>query len=529
MNCPTADKLSQFVDELLPKQEMAEIEAHVQSCTSCGEVANAFQDEQRFIEETLQTPTLPKNFTDLVLDQLEPYGKLKKQRKAVWKRVVLTAAGIILAVGIGATVNPAFAQFIGGLFSSDQVDLGLNKAAEAGLTQRVDLQVEDQGLTLVVEEVIADTSRVSLSYKVLNEKGIPQDTQLNYLHYRNKITAIDQNGNELKGFGTSWRKGSNYGYVEFNLLDQGNTIEKLMIQFNLVELNGVKGNWQLQVPVDLHENHRLTKLVDLKDASAVHNGVEINLKKLQIAPSSFGLFFETSLTEEEKTKYERAMRAFEDKHGKDKMDSLVPRNTSGIAYHIKNSEDELIYSTSHSLVSGTTGMLRWSGEEMDKFGHTTWTHLFLPKNENQLTFVLEGVYKRETTDLSLTIKPKEIAKHPLTLDYKGNHLKVTSVRKTESEQEKFVTINLEGRINTLNSDMGNWIAVDDKGNSYTATFNLNGSFTEGQLDKNGRKARLALELEGLTEVPEELTLYLVSMSFYYPVEKEWQVPLLGEH
>ena len=187
MNCPTADKLSQFVDQLLPEQEMAEIEAHLQSCTTCGKVVNAFQEEQRFIEETLQTPTLPENFTDLVLDQLEPYAKPKKHRRtAVWKRVAFTAAGIVLAVGIGATVNPAFAQFIGGLFSSDQVDLGLNKAAESGLTQQVDLQVEDQGLTLVVEDVIADTSRVTLSYKVLNQKW----NSTRYLLEHWPITAI---------------------------------------------------------------------------------------------------------------------------------------------------------------------------------------------------------------------------------------------------------------------------------------------------------------------------------------------------
>ncbi|MFC5602017.1 DUF4179 domain-containing protein [Sporosarcina koreensis] len=523
MNCPTADKISQFVDQLLPKQEMTEIEAHVQSCTPCGKVVNAFQEEQRFIEETLQTPTLPENFTDLVLDQLEPYGKLNKQRKSVWKRVALAAAGVVLAVSIGATVNPAFAQFIGGLFSSDHVDKGLNIASEAGLTQRVDLQVEDQGLTFVVEEVIADTSRVTLSYKVLNEYGISQDT---FLKWNNKITAFDQNGNEMRPLGSGWYRESGYGFVEFNLHDQGNTIEKLMIQFDLVELNGVKGTWQLQVPVDLSENRKLTKLVDIKDASAVHHAVQIELKKLQIAPSSFGLFFETSFTEEEKKKYERAMREFEDKYGKEKMGFLVGGNTSGISYHIKNAENEVIYSSSH--FSRTTGMLQGMGENMDKFGHTNWTHSYIPKNEDQLTFVLDGVYKKELTDIALTIKPKDLTKHPVSLDYKGNHLKVKRVIKPMSGQEKSVTIYLDGRINSLNSDMGNWIAVDDKGNSYTA--NLTGSFISVSTGTNGRHdARLSLELEGLKEVPDELTLYLVSMTFYNPVEKPWQVPLLGEN
>ena len=100
-----------------------------------------------------------------------------------------------------------------------------------------------------------------------------------------------------------------------HLRDQDN-IEKLTIQFNLVELNGVKGNWQLDVPVDLLENSKLTKMTDLKDATSVHHGVEIDLKKLQIAPSSMELYFETALTKEERKKYEEAIRKFEEMFGK---------------------------------------------------------------------------------------------------------------------------------------------------------------------------------------------------------------------
>ncbi|MCG7343235.1 DUF4179 domain-containing protein [Sporosarcina sp. ACRSL] len=526
MNCPTADKLSQFVDQMLPKQEMAEIEAHVQSCTSCGRVVNAFQEEQHFIEETLQTPTLPENFTDLVLDQLEPYGKARNyRRKAAWKRVGIAAAGIVLAVGIGATVNPSFAQFIGGLFSTDQVDEGLNLAAEAGLIQRVDLQVEDQGLTFFVEDVIADSSRVTLSYKVLNKNGKPQDTYLDIADSNNTITAIDQNGNVLDRLGTSWQHGSDYGYIEFSLRDQDN-VEELTIQFNLVELNGVKGNWKLQVPVDLHENRKLTKMADLKDATAVHHGVEIDLKKLQMAPSSMELYFETAFTKEEREKTEEAIREFEEKFGKSSLDNLVFGNNSAIEYHIENAEGKVIYSTARDTNSDTAGMLQGSGDDLNMSGGTAWIHSFVPKNEEQLTFVLNGVYKKEPTDLSLTIKPKDIKKHPVSFDYKGTHLTIKSVKKPLFGKERSVVIKMEGGTDSLDADLGNWIAVDGEGNSYLANF---GSSILDEKDKNGRHiATLDLRLDSLEEVPEELTLYLVSMTSYYPVEEQWRVPLLGE-
>ncbi|MFD1205468.1 DUF4179 domain-containing protein [Sporosarcina contaminans] len=529
MNCPTADKLSQFVDQLLPEQEMAEIKGHVQSCTSCGKVVNAFQEEQHFIKETLQTPTLPENFTDLVLDQIEPYGKAYKQRrKAPWKKVMIVAAGIVMAVGIGATVNPAFAQFIGGLFATDQVDEGLQIAAESGLTKRVDLEVEDQGLTLRVEDVIADSSRVSLSYKVLNKDGKTLDTNLNMADSNNDIMAIDQNGNVLDGLGvgTGWRKGSDYGFVQFSLRGEDN-LERLTIRFNLVELNGVKGNWQLDVPVDLHENRKLTKMADLKDATSIHHGVQIDLKKLQTAPSSMELYFETAYTKEEQNKFNEAKREFEEKFGKSSVDNLIFGNSTEIKYHIENAEGKVIYSTAGDKNSDAAGMLQGEGKDLSTSGGTGWIHSFVPKNEDQLTFVLDGVYKKDLTDFSVTMKPKDIQKNPVTFDYKSSHLTVKSVKKPLFGEDKSVIIKMEGGMDSLDSDFGNWIAVDGKGRSYPTTFS--GSIMD-EKDKNGRHiATMDLQLHGLEEVPEELTLHLVSMRSYYPVEKQWKVPLTGEY
>ncbi|MFS0689677.1 DUF4179 domain-containing protein [Sporosarcina sp. 179-K 8C2 HS] len=524
MNCPTADKLSQFVDQLLPKQEMAETEAHVQSCASCGKVVNAFQEEQRFIEETLQTPTLPGNFTELVLDQLEPYGKSKKQRKAVWKRVVLTAVGIVLAVGIGATVNPAFAQLISGLFTSNQVDEGLQKAAEAGLTQRLNLEVEDQGLTFVVEDVIADSSRVTLSYKILDESRKPQKPNLNIWNADNKYTAIDQNGNIVDMSGIGWPRGSDYGYIEFSLFDHSNHIEKLTIQFNLVELNGVQGNWQLQVPVDLNENRKLTKMVELQDATAVHHGVEIDLKKLHIAPSAMELFFETSLAKEELQRAEEAKRKLEERFGKEKMDSLVIGDTSGIAYHIENAAGNIIYSTERSTDSEIASLLRGSSEDTAILGRTTYAHSFVPKNEDQLTFVLDGVFKKEQAGFSVVIKPKDIERHPLSLDYKGYHLTVKSVEKSLVEAEDSVIIKLEGKVDFLDAGFGSsWMVVDEIGKVYP------GKLSSGSMSMKGKDGRhdisIELELDGLQEVPEQLTLHLLYTTNYYPADNQWRVPL----
>lgn len=535
MNCPTVDKISQYEDNLLTNDEQVQIERHIQSCVACAEVAKAFKKEQVFIKDTLQMPTLPDNFNSLVLDQLEPYPKQQKPRRSTpWKRVMLTAAGIVFAVGLSATFHPSFAQLIGGMFSSNQVDEGLQVAAEAGLTQRVDLAVEDQGLTLKVEDVIADSSRVTLSYQVLKD-GKPQDTYLELAESDNAITAVDQHGNALNRLGTGWQEGSAYGIVEFSLRGQEN-LEKLTIQFDLVELNGVKGNWQLEVPVDLQETQKLTKTVDLNESIPSHHGVVVDLKKLQIAPSSTEFMYETSFTQEELAIAEQTRNQFEKDFGAKHLDSLVYGVDSAIAYHVENADGQTIYATSNPMGADTIGMLQSSGEDTAEIGKTVWNDSFVPSKEDNLSFVLDGVYKKEPANFSLTVRPSELKKQPISFDYKGNHLTITKVKKKNEysfkkslnpiQKETSVVISLEGGKDAQSSDLGSWLVVDEKGNVYPG--NPSGSVLN-KTDKNGRFiTTIELELEGLEEVPEQLTLHLVSTTQYYPVENATKVPLLEQ-
>lgn len=536
MNCPTVDKISQFVDDLLPKEEQVEIERHINSCVACAEVANAFQKEQQFIKDTLQTPTLPDNFTSLVLDQLEPYPtQIKAKRSAPWKRVMLTAAGIVFVVGLGTTLNPSFAQFIGGMFSTSQVDEGLQVAADAGLTKRVDLAVENQGLTLKVEDVIADSSRVTLSYQVLTKDGKPQDTYLNVADSDNAITAVDQNGSVLNRLGTGWQEGSDYGIVEFSLRGQED-LEMLTITFDLVELDGVKGNWKLEVPVDLKETRKLTTTVDLNETTASSNGVVVDLKKLQIAPSSTEFIYETSFTPDVQAETEEAKRRFEKEFGAKHIDSLVYGVDTSIAYHIENGAGKTVYSTYNSVGGDSIGMLQSTGEETAVIGQTKWIDSFVPHKEDNLTFVLDGVYKKEPSNFSLTIHPRELKKQPMSFEYKGNHLTITKVKKKNeySFQKSFnpiqkdtsVVISIEGGKDEISSELGSWIVVDEKGNVYPG--NPSGSVLNKK-DKNGRFiTTIELELDGLKEVPEQLTLHLISSTHYYPEENPTRIPLFEQ-
>lgn len=538
MNCPTTDKISQYVDHLLTERENNQLKAHIKNCVECARVVATFTAEQEFLKDTLQTPTLPDNFTSLVLDQLEPYETKVIRRKTAWKRIILSVAGVVLAVGIGTVVNPTFAQLIGGMFSTDQVDEGLQVAQEAGLAQRVDLEVVNNGITLKVEDVVADSSRVALSYQVLNRDGKPQDTYLEMADSENEITAIDQNGEFLNRLGTGWQEGSNYGFVEFSLREYED-VEKMTIQFDLVELNGVKGNWHLEVPVDLTETRQLTTALLLNDEKVSHHGVTVALKKLLTAPSSSDLHYETALTEEEQATINKAKQKFETKFGEDNVASMVGEFDTSISYHLENeSGKEQHHRTNFYDSTLTPGMMQSEGKALTQLGQVEYIDSFIPKKENsKLTFVLDGVYKTEPSDFSITIKPKEVKKKPVSFEVEGNFMTIKKVKEHNDYsfnkslkpigKEKSVVIEIEGGKEAISADLGDWLIVDEKGNVYPAY--PSGSILN-EKDKNDRfKTKFEFKVVGLKEVPKEFTLHLLSMTRYYPVDEKWSVPLYSKN
>lgn len=527
MNCPTKDKLEQWFDGF----ELDEnIQVHVENCQVCQQTIKKYQEERDLIQETLSTPTLPNDFTKQVLDQLEPYEQKKK--KKIWKQVLLSAAAFVLAVGLTATFNPSFAQWIGGLFGTDQVDEGLRLASESGLTERVNQEVTDQGLTFKVEDVLADTSRVALSYQIIKENGKIINPQIDFFNGENLITAYDQSGKPIQDFGMSWMSDSDYGLIELSLRGY-ESVESLTIVFDLTELNGKKGNWQLEIPVDISKIKDLTKTLVLDEQVTTEHGVGIHLQEVQFAPSSNDIIYETYFTEDEKAKVEEQIQELGNSLG----DKHIVYYDTAIQYHIENENGEVLYS--HNLFHNEghpsdVGMIQGSGEDVGELGHVKWNDSFNPqKEEERLTFVLDGVIKTVPSDFSININPKKLKQQPLSFEYEGNFLEIKEVDiKTEYEfqkafppieTEKVLAIELEGGKEAASSNMVSWAIVDESGDVYDVSYNMS---TLDEKDENGRfKTSITLFIYGIEEVPEEFTLHLISVTRYEAVEKEWRVPL----
>jgi len=537
MNCPTIDKLSQYVDQLLGELEMREINSHAKECDSCIHVIEAFEHEQQFLKDTLKSPSLADDFANKILDQLKPYEqKSLPKKRALSKRIMLSAAGAVLAIGLGTTLNPSFAQWIGGLFTTDQVDEGLRMASEAGLATRVNREVTDQGITFKVEDVVADTSRVALSYQIIKENGKPLDTKIILEEPFNQIMAFDQNGKKIDQMGIGWTEGSEYGLIEFSLREQKD-LQEMTVKFELTELNGVKGNWELVIPVDLKENLKFTAKLALNNQTFSAHGVDVNMKEIQFAPSSNELIYETAFTKEKMEKIKDEIAQLEERFGKENVQTFTNYGTA-IQYHIENKGGKDIYKHNAFLPGqgypSDVGLISGSGDNMQQLGQMRWNESFIPqKDKEQLTFVLDGVVKTVPSDFSVEITSKELRKKPISFEHEGNFMTIKKAEKQNEfslqkslipiKRETVFQIEMEGGKEAFSSELGAWVLTDNLGKTYLA---YNSGSILNEKDENGRfKTTIDLKIYDMEEVPEKFTLHLLSVTRYNKMEEEWKVPL----
>ncbi|MDQ0155745.1 DUF4179 domain-containing protein [Robertmurraya andreesenii] len=451
--------------------------------------------------------------------------------------MILPAAVVVLAFGLTASLSPSFADWIGGLFATEQVDEGLRMASDAGFAERVDLEVTDQKLTFKVEDVVADTSRIAFSYQVLNQNGKPQKVYLDFADSNNEIYALDPERKRLEISSMGWSgTEDDYGLIELSIRDQTG-IEDLIIKIQLTKINGVKGNWELEIPVDLKKSLQSTKTIALNDVQTSAHGVTVNMKEVRFAPSSNEIIYETGFTDKEKQGIEEQTKQLEKAFGKSNVHSFGHYGTA-IQYHLENQDSKPIYYHNAFLEgkghTSDLGLIQGTGEDGEQFGQMKWNESFIPqKADAKLTFVLDGVIKTVPSDFSIKIKPKDLKKKPLTFEYEGNYLTIKdvniesdySLRKSviPIEKDSFLKIEMEGGKEAKSSDLGAWIMVDDQGQSYEAFHS--GSILD-EKDKNGRyKTTTELRIYNLEEIPEELTLHLISVTRYHEVKEKWRVPL----
>lgn len=511
MTCPKIDQLSCYADDLCTGEELVEIRAHVEACSECQEIIDVFKGEAQFIRETLQEPTLPENFTTQVLDKLEPK---KRKRPKIWRRGLGVVAGLTLAIGIGAAISPSFASQLGGLFATENVDDGLQIAEESGLTERVNMEVTDKGITFKIEDMIVDSTRIALSHQFLNAKG----QAIDIFNFDGEAYLKTIDGQEIELGIQGWHNYDNYGLFEFSITNE-ELPDQIVTDIHFTQINGVKGNWQLEIPIDMSINKGKTTIFSLDEREKEVAGVKIQMKEIQHAPSSSELIYETSYTKAEMERVENEVKAFEQKYDLDISDYFM--FGTQIHYHVKNEKDEVILRNNGEV--GQSRLIQSKGSYLDEMGHLAKVDSFEPGRESErLTFVLDGVEKVVPADFSIEVNPAELKKQPITSNYEGSTITVKSIEKEVDyffekslmpiKRQKYFKMKLEMAQAPNAPELYNWVIIDDKGQAYEAYY-------------SGSNIDLSLYIYDLDKIPENFTLQLLTKNVFEEVEEKWEVPL----
>ncbi|MFD3157652.1 DUF4179 domain-containing protein [Haloimpatiens sp. FM7330] len=172
--------------------------------------------------------------------------KIKNKRKFKVLKYSSAAAVISLAclVGVG-TISPSFAQNVPILNSMIQTlndKMGIH-ANYAKYSQIINKSIEDNGIKFTLNEIIADDSKLTISYTIKSNKKI-KDLEVFGLGRFVKI-----NGNTFSSTGSAVGNYINdhtyVGMEQMDIIDLGEMPKKLNIDLDIDNIGNTKGKWNL--------------------------------------------------------------------------------------------------------------------------------------------------------------------------------------------------------------------------------------------------------------------------------------------
>ncbi|WP_404445747.1 zf-HC2 domain-containing protein [Sutcliffiella horikoshii] len=313
MKCFEFDQLAAYMDGVLSQEEKKHVEKHLEFCPSCREVVTALQNEDAFLQETIQSPLLPAGFDDEVLSKLEPYQT--KRKRWNWPYQLLTAASIILAFGIGAS-----------FFSDTQKsDTGNSDTPVVQEEKEALYSVKDAGVLLEVTDISVSPLKIEIFYRLKPEEWVLKNfLKKHNVEHLSQIKVeyetlppngkiVDLNGQELPQREVSL--GSN-GWLQNSIVIKPSEVEELPLpdtfraQIEFDDFFMQEGEWSIDVPIDVTKAKTLTKS-NSHNIDFMFDDFYAGPLKWQLSTNAHQLQFYAEYTENKKDQLEEIIKARE--------------------------------------------------------------------------------------------------------------------------------------------------------------------------------------------------------------------------
>lgn len=539
-------KMDAWLLEEMDFREITEIEKHLLHCQDCRSYKNNLIKETQLLKQAISASPLPDQFVDTIMGQLEdvsiepkqavpssdlaasqpPPVPTRSRKNMRWKAITGYASAILLLSGVaGMYVSPTFAAYVSSFVSRVSGDLGLKFAAENGFNTAVNQSVSDQGYTLRVKDIVADSARLVITYTLEDASGNPLDDQ--YLHYfdDSKIYLADKAGNVLSELPEDHELGQGYGDITF-VLDEWPKDEDIVVHFDVHEI-GVRDpkpvNFELQIPVNIAESKQAATTIPVQNVFTSPQGIRFSFDQVMYAPSATRFEITTSVTDES---YERERQLVHEMEGDDA--DFTMDDSYRFSYRIVNQAGEVIAASERGEVnSGRT--LYFSptypkGENV-KTGTIQWKTAIIPGEPSEtLTFILDEIEKEERADFAISIRPDTLLQSPIskTNEETGDTYTIKGLKKGiyPGTDEEIWVMTIEGNLKIW--DMPSWILSDGTGKRYEVTPDY--TTMTVRHTKEGEILKQNLFIKGMASPPEELSLKLKTYKKRY-TNIEWKVPI----
>ncbi|WP_409177114.1 DUF4179 domain-containing protein [Brevibacillus fortis] len=445
MNCLTQRQLIAYMEDRLTPVNKRNIESHLDHCTHCQHQLEQWIDELHHTEETMWEDSLSTNMDQKIIQMLSPHPvrvlnpatpshqppAWKQRSITIMKKMTLAAAALTVVVSGGMLVSPTFASYVNAAFTNSPIgkadpvvpvsnsilqksgDSGIEQAAKKGFVQTVNVSATDQGITFEVKEVMADPLRISIAAIVKDKNGKPMDSFLREMIRRDNkeqvITIKDEQGNVLKPVESSanedtrkpnedWHNVMNVdtGYMSLDrelrsyFDDISEIPDELIVEFNIKQLDDIKGNWKLSVPVDMKKAKAATKTHEINKTYTTPQGLQLDVKQMTFAPSGVEMVVDRSTTDNQRKEYSYEL--------------VNEKGTVVAAWDSKTVIREA------SKQNNVIKYLKWDHSRSTENG-TRDFHYFQPIDASQsLTFKLGSVYTEEAAKLNAKLDANRLEK-----------------------------------------------------------------------------------------------------------------------
>ncbi|WIV17364.1 DUF4179 domain-containing protein [Paenibacillus polygoni] len=469
--------------------------------------------------QELVVPDTVQLAVDNALSSLSKQNVKKRVPHKGWRWVAAVVALLFVLGTVSMYTVPAFAEMFRSLFSKDNPDIGLLRAQELGLVYNPHIKEKDEGYTLVIDEAVADPTRVTIALQLFDKNG-KHDRDKLVLGDSNKISIKDAKGNVV---GSMYDMGyTNDFYYMVAFFSEPLQTDKITIEGNIEALGRkndplIEGNWDFSFDIDMQEANRETKVEELSGSYTTPHGMTITLKRLTRMVQGVRMELETELND-------TAMTRSPGELWKNQM----------LSFHFETIENEEIHSVNPRKM-GYMDSLMTSSHTVIENGKIRWSYTFkyLPENE-PYRFVLDGYSVAELDGSKISFKPSELSE-PQVFKILNDTVELvgTSLEKSQIDDSSYeMAVSFYGEMeNEIGYEV--WKAYDLAGNPYeiskrgvSSLINaLANSWRDGLIGMGDRNTQQPYEfrIAGLDQIPEEITLVREVVNKRYSDDLNWSV------